>query len=112
LRAVSGTPDGLAAVISELRAAQRGDRRFDEFCLKLSDDLADRALHQGQARRLVERLVLALQGALLIKDGAAAIADAFCASRLDGDGGGAFGTLPSGVDASLIARHAAPLGAA
>ncbi|MDB5397413.1 MAG: acyl-CoA dehydrogenase protein [Rhodospirillales bacterium] len=112
LRAVSRTPDGLAAVICELRAAQGDNRRFDEFCLKLSDDLADRALHEGQARRLVERLVLGLQGALLIKDGAAAIADAFCASRLDGGGGGAFGTLPSGADVGLIARNAAPLGAA
>lgn len=112
LRAVSRAPDGLASVLSELHTAQGGDRRFDQFCLKLSDDLADHTFHEGEARRLVERLILALQGALLITGGTAAIADAFCASRLDGESGRTFGTLPRGVDAGAIARGAAPLGAA
>jgi putative acyl-CoA dehydrogenase len=60
----------------------------------------------------VERLVLALQGALLLKSSSAEVADAFCASRLDGDHGGAFGTLPSSVDAGRIARSVLPVGAA
>jgi putative acyl-CoA dehydrogenase len=35
-----------------------------------------------------------------------AVADTFCASRLDGDWGRAFGTLPLGIDAgSIIERH-------
>jgi putative acyl-CoA dehydrogenase len=34
------------------------------------------------------------------------VADAFCASRLAGDAGLAFGTLPAGVDApGIVARH-------
>jgi putative acyl-CoA dehydrogenase len=111
LRAVSRSPEGLAAVIAELRTALGGDARYDRYCLSLSDDLAGGAFQEGQARRLAERLVLALQGALLIKYATAAVADAFCASRLDGNAGGAFGTLPAGVDAGLIARQAVPLGA-
>ena len=48
-----------------------------------------------RARRLVERMALALQGSLLVRFGDPAVADAFCATRLDGDWGNAFGTLPA-----------------
>jgi putative acyl-CoA dehydrogenase len=110
LRAVSRSPDGLSAVIAELRSAQGADARYDRYSLSLADDLAGGAFQESQARRLAERLVLALQGALLIKHATAAVADAFCASRLDGEAGGAFGTLPADVDAGLLARQAVPLG--
>ena len=58
------------------------------------------------ARRTVERLGLALQGSLLVRAAPAAVADAFCASRLGGDGGRAFGTLPPGVDGRAIVERA------
>ena len=55
-------------------------------------------------------MALALQGSLLVRHGDPAVADAFCASRLDGDWGQAFGTLPAGVDfARIIERHAVPV---
>jgi putative acyl-CoA dehydrogenase len=38
----------------------------------------------------------------------APVADAFCASRLDGDHGGAFGTLPAGFDLNAFIDRAAP----
>jgi putative acyl-CoA dehydrogenase len=51
---------------------------------------------------------LALQASLLIRFGDEAVADAFCASRLGGDGGRAFGTLPAGTDfGRIIDRHRA-----
>lgn len=52
----------------------------------------------------MERAALALQGSLLVRHAPAAVADAFCATRLAGDGGRAFGTLPpaSDVDAILV----------
>ena len=50
-------------------------------------------------------MALVFQGSLLVRHGRPAVADAFCASRLGGDWGGAFGTLPAGVDtATLIDR--------
>jgi putative acyl-CoA dehydrogenase len=110
LRAAARSPDSLDALMAELGTAGGADRRFDAFCAKLEDEFAGRTPHEGEARRIVERLVLALQGALLLKDGTEAIADAFCASRLDGESGRAFGTLPGVVDAARIARAAAPLG--
>ncbi len=50
-----------------------------------------------------------LQAALLIKHAPPAVADAFCASRLDGEGGGAFGTLPRGARSARDRERAAPL---
>jgi putative acyl-CoA dehydrogenase len=53
-------------------------------------------------------MALALQASLLIRYGDEAVADAFCASRLTGDWGRAFGTLPAGLDyARIIDRHRA-----
>ncbi|MCU1589095.1 MAG: putative acyl-CoA dehydrogenase, partial [Frankiales bacterium] len=67
--------------------------------------LADQDEMESRARRLVERMALELKGSLLIRNAPAAVADAFCASRLAGDWGHAFGTLPRGVDtATLVGR--------
>ena len=57
-------------------------------------------------------MALALQGSLLVRYGDEAVADAFCASRLDGDGGRAFGTLPKGVDFKRIIDRHSPAGRA
>jgi putative acyl-CoA dehydrogenase len=62
---------------------------------------------EGQARALVRELVLALQAALLIKHAPAVVADAFCASRLDGEGGSVLGLLPRGADLHAIVERAA-----
>jgi putative acyl-CoA dehydrogenase len=57
----------------------------------------------------VEDLALSLQAALLVRHSPAAVADAFCASRLGGQGGRAYGTLPVGVDAGAIVQRAYPV---
>ena len=49
---------------------------------------------------------LALQGSLLVRHAPAPVADAFCASRLGGEGGRACGTLPAGIDAKAIVDRA------
>jgi len=51
-----------------------------------------------RARRVVEGMALCLQGSLLVRHAPPAVADAFCASRLAGDGGLEYGTLPAGSD--------------
>ena len=51
-----------------------------------------------------------LQGALLVRHAPAAIADAFCAARLGGDAGLAYGTLPRGVDTRAIVERHTPQG--
>ena len=59
-----------------------------------------------RARRIVEQLALVFQGSLLLRHAPAAVADAFCASRLDRDWGGALGTLPTGLDLAPIIDRA------
>jgi putative acyl-CoA dehydrogenase len=61
-----------------------------------------------RARRLVEHMALVLQGSLLVRFAPPAVADGFCASRLGGDWGHAFGTLPPGVDTAAIVERATP----
>ena len=57
----------------------------------------------------MERLALVLQGALLTRFAPPAVADAFCASRLGGDWGAAFGTLPHTLDLASVVTRARPV---
>jgi putative acyl-CoA dehydrogenase len=53
-------------------------------------------------------MALAFQASLLVRHGDRAVADAFCTSRLTGDHGLAFGTLPAGTDFAGIIERARP----
>jgi putative acyl-CoA dehydrogenase len=108
LRALGRNAEAGAALRAELAAVGGGDQRLDRFVAALEANLARAAGDEGQARRLVEAMVLALQGALLVKGAPAGVADAFCASRLAGDWGHAFGTLPPSGDLRAIVERAAP----
>jgi putative acyl-CoA dehydrogenase len=94
--------------MAEIALAGAADRHLAAFTRRLRDDLTDHDQVEAGARRLVERLALALQGSVLVRHGRPAVADAFCASRLGGDWGGAFGTLPAGVDFAAIVGPATP----
>jgi putative acyl-CoA dehydrogenase len=76
---------------------------------ELREDLGAIEGLEGRARRIVERMALALQASLLLRDGDPAVADAFVTSRLNGDRGLAFGTLPSTTDFARIIDRARPL---
>lgn len=78
----------------------------------LLTELADLEGVEARARRLAERLALVLQGALLVRHAPAAVADAFCASRLGGEWGAAPGTLPHGLDLRALVDRARPVPAA
>jgi putative acyl-CoA dehydrogenase len=108
LRVIDREPGALEAVLDEVAPARGADRRLDAHVAVLERELADSGNHEISARRIVERLALALQGALLVRHGHPAIADAFCASRLAGDRGAAFGTLPSGLALDAIVERATP----
>jgi putative acyl-CoA dehydrogenase len=98
LRAMAREPASVEALFGELDRARGADRRLDDAVTGLKAGLADLDDVELRARRLVERMALVLQGALLVQHAPAAVADAFCASRLAGDWGHAFGTLPRGTD--------------
>ncbi|GAA1243883.1 acyl-CoA dehydrogenase family protein [Prauserella halophila] len=108
LRAMAKQPDSVEALVAELDAASGADGRLDEAIAGVRKELADLSDVEYRARRLVERLALVLQGSLLVRRGDEAVADAFCASRLAGDRGTAFGTLPTGVDTNRILSRVTP----
>ena len=111
LRALVKEPEGLPAFLDECRLASGADARFDAHLERIGQrlgTLGDPVAAQFQARRLVEDLGLALQASLLLRHALAPVADAFCASRLAGEGGHAYGTLPLGVDAKAIVDRALP----
>jgi putative acyl-CoA dehydrogenase len=82
------------------------DARQDAAVEGLKRELSDVSSIEIRARRLVEQMALVLQGALLLQYGQPAVADAFCASRLVGDWGRAFGTLPVGTNFAAIIERA------
>ena len=109
LRAVVKEPDGLPAFLAECESALGADRRLDAHLERVRVSMSDAFASgnpQFSARRMVEDLALALQASLLVRFAPAAVCDAFCAARLDGHGGQAYGTLPPGVDAEAIVERA------
>ncbi|MFI9612720.1 DNA alkylation response protein [Streptomyces sp. NPDC052023] len=106
LRALSREPGTTDALFAELTSAQGADARLDGAVRRLKDTLAQGS--QAGARRLVELMALTLQASLLVRHAPPAVADAFCATRLGGDWGHAFGTLPDGADLGAILERALP----
>lgn len=99
----------MEAYVAEIALAYGADSRLDEAAGRLNDRLTG-ALAESDARRLVEDMALVLQGSLLVRHAPSAVADAFVASRLGGDWGRCFGTLPAGADIDAIAdRQIEPL---
>ncbi|MBT2389136.1 acyl-CoA dehydrogenase family protein [Streptomyces sp. ISL-1] len=98
-------PQALNAFLQEVGKARGADHRLDGAIKDLLTELADLNGIEARARRLVERMALVLQGSLLVRWAPPEVADAFCASRLGGDWGAAFGTLPHTLDlASIVDR--------
>ena len=101
-----GAASSAEALIAEMRLGAEADPRIKTFVSEAEAMLVkygrlgsevDGALAEREARRLAEKLALALQASLIVRYGSPAVADAFCASRIAGDSGYTFGTLPGGV---------------
>src|SRR3954469_6467418 len=106
LRALAREPQALEAFFAEVSAAEGADPHLDAAVAAIKADLSDGGDIELRARRLVERMALVLQGSLVVRHSPPAVADAFCASRLGGDWGHAFGTLPPTVDTGAIIDRA------
>ena len=107
-RVMGRSPETIDQLRAELARARGGHAAFDVFLAGLEDELAAHATtEEALARRLVGRIALGLQAALLIRHAPAAMADAFCATRLEGGAPAALGTLPAGADCRAIIERAA-----
>jgi putative acyl-CoA dehydrogenase len=102
LRALTRSPRSLEVFFDEVEQARGADARLDARVEKLKSQFSEPETLETRARRVVEGMALCLQGSLLVRHGAPAVADAFCASRLAGDAGLEYGTLPAGVDFEAI----------
>jgi putative acyl-CoA dehydrogenase len=101
LRALEREPESVDALTSEIALGGDEPAAFARRALAEADE--------PRARLLVERLGLALQASLLARHAPVEVADAFLASRLRGEGGLAYGTLPAGTDVGLIVERHRPI---
>jgi putative acyl-CoA dehydrogenase len=109
LRALMRTPAALEAFFAEVSEAAGADARLDGYVTSLRDQFTEGETLEVRARRVVESMALALQGSLLVRYAPPAVADAFCASRLAGDRGLEYGTLPAGTAFSAIVERHTPV---
>jgi len=102
LRALQREPLTLHAVRTELSRASGINTAFDREVAALDDLL--RAPDEAQARRLAERLAIALQAAVLLRGESADVAAAFCAARLGDRRALVYGAGPTLPVETLLAR--------
>ncbi len=105
LRALDREPETGDAFVAELDKARGADRRLDAAIDDVAAMLAA-PRRPEDARRLVERMAVTLEASLLARHGATDVSDVFIATRVAGDHGGAFGTLPSSAPSARIVDRA------
>lgn len=108
LRTLAREPAARDAFFAELAKAKGADPRLDAAIDALAADLGKGLPPEAEARFVAERMALTLQAALLARHAPHAVADAFLATRLGGQGGRSFGAFPAGLDiAAIVARQRA-----
>jgi putative acyl-CoA dehydrogenase len=106
LRAMATRPECVEVLFGELDESAGQDTRLGGHVEQLRQDLTDHDTIAYRARKVAEDISLALQGSLLVRHGHPAVAEAFLATRLGGQWGGAFGTMPTGLDLAPILERA------
>jgi len=110
LRALQKSPQVVDAFFNETGKARGSNTALDRQLDTLARDLKDPSDMEYRARNIVDRLATSLQAALLLQHSPPAVADAFCASRLEAVGHHNYGALPRGVDCASIIERATPKG--
>ena len=107
LRAMATRPESVDVLFDELAKTAGQDPRLDAHVdrLQARSSTTSRPFSTGPARS-PRTSHLALQGSLLVRHGHPAVAEAFLATRLGGQWGGAYGTMPTGLDLAPIIERA------
>jgi putative acyl-CoA dehydrogenase len=92
LRSMAKSAEGLNALLEDMAAP--GDARLARHAQAIRDGLAKSEGAEMAARRWVEMLALGTQAALMARHASPAASEAFIATRIGGEGGRQFGTLP------------------
>lgn len=93
LRTLYKEPRAIELFFAELAPTLGSNKHLDRAMNDLKTMLGKTA--EAEARRLVEQMALCLQGALLVQYAPPVVSDLFCATRLGGDGGFAYGAIPT-----------------
>jgi len=107
VRVLAREPACVKALHNELDEARGHDSRLDRV-IDLAFENLDIGEAEAGARIITERMALAASGALLARHASPEVYEAFAASRLDGNRGHLFGTLPPGLDFEAIIEPAIP----
>jgi putative acyl-CoA dehydrogenase len=106
LRAMATRPECIEVLFDEIADSAGQDPRLGNHVGRLRADLANLETIAYRGRKVAEDICLALQGSLLVRYGHPAVAEAFLTTRLDRQRGGAFGTMPDGLDLAPILERA------
>jgi putative acyl-CoA dehydrogenase len=109
LRTLAREPEALAGWRAEIAAARGLNAALDEEAADF-DTLLASGPGEGEARLVSEVLALLLQASLLLRHVPRPVADLFCATRLAGHSGHAYGTLPAGVGLDAVLERVLPEG--
>ncbi|RLQ21043.1 DNA alkylation response protein [Seongchinamella sediminis] len=105
LRAMQKDPQVMHAFMAELARAAGRYEVFDRYLAALQGEIEDLQKLEYRARSLVEKLALAWQASTLIQFADSEIAAAYVSSRLTGEHGQYYGTLPVEVDAQQLMKR-------
>ncbi|MBA2736129.1 MAG: acyl-CoA dehydrogenase family protein, partial [Pyrinomonadaceae bacterium] len=108
LRSMQKEPQSVEALLNEIKSASGANKNFDNFARNIEKELLNVDDLEFRARRVVEKLALALQASVLIKNAPDFVGDAFCNSRLSEANSLNFGTLPVGTDVGKIINRSLP----
>ncbi len=115
LRALSREPEALDAIREEFQVGAGADKTLTAFLSQTENELREALKHQSNggsleagARRISERLALGMQALLMVRHASPDRAELFLASRLRGDHGQTFGTLPAGANLRPVLDSAFP----
>ena len=106
-RAASRNPESVEVFLDELDQSRGQDAGIDQLLDALRADFTG-PLPEAEARRLVEKLAIAWAATLMVQHGQPSVSEAYLMSRVGGDHGSLFGTLPTSCDLDEIARRAVP----
>jgi len=109
LRAIGREPATAEALLAELRGARGLHSDYDLAMDALVRELEDREQLEVRARRIAERAALLLTASALLSHAPPAVAQSYCASRLGGDMGLAFGALPASTPFAALIERAMPV---
>jgi putative acyl-CoA dehydrogenase len=99
--------ESIEAITNELKSASGANINFDKFIGSIERELREADDLEWRARRVVERLALALQASVLLKTAPNFVGDAFCSSRLT-ENYLSFGTLPTRIEIEKIIARSMP----